>query len=463
MKMRQREILNKINADFARDKEAQDAYIARKIDLIKSSIKEYLAYSSAKGYVLSLTGGIDSFVCAALTADALKGMGAALHILLLPTDIEGNAHSLQACAEALLAQFDNLTFETLSLQPAFDTVENDFKKSMYAVQLDKYGIADTLARLRMVYKYALSRGFLVVGTIHAAEKIVGQFSKYGDTAADFEPIIDLVKMDIYDIARVYHAPDCVLEQRPGAGFELSEYEDAGEYVTYPDLSLYLAGHLLEKEKMQRIVSLYDKTVYKRNFPASPVNTWWKRQTQDTTLILVDMIHAFVDGSMPCADAQKAVEFAVEYIDAHPHMRVLYVRDAHPFDHCSFTENGGAFPVHAVAGTPDDAFTPEFYTIQKTINSPLERYNVFNKGMDRFKEEFSGFSAINENYGALKYNLTYNVVVGGIATEFCVLHTVENLVKNGFHVTVLKDALAYINKDDHAAALQKMADMGVVIV
>ena len=251
---------------------------------------------------------------------------------------------------------------------------------------------------------------------------------------------------------------------PAAGLGISASDEAELGFTYDQLVQYLKGNLVEKDVMQRIVSLYEKAEHKRRMPASPMNLWWKEKEEEISHVVVDMIHAFTDGSMACKNADAAVKNTVAFINRNPKMRVLYVRDYHPEDHCSFKEQGGPWPAHAVAGTAESEIVEAFYRdVKKTINSPLERYNVFNKGQDPLKEEYSGFGAQNQQYGALKYNLTRKVVVSGIATEYCVKNTVMDLLKNGFEVFLLKDGLAYLEEQGHEQAIAEMQQMGAQII
>jgi len=303
-----------------------------------------------------------------------------------------------------------------------------------------------------------------VGTDHATENITGYFTKYGDGGSDYNPMDGLIKPDIYAIAAQYGAPECVMKKAPAAGLGISNSDEEELGFTYEQLSQYLRGNLVEKDTMARIVSLYEKAEHKRHLPASPMNLWWKQKKEDTSFIVVDMIHAFTDGSMACQNAEAAVKNTVSYLNQHPEHRAFYVRDYHPEDHCSFQEQGGPWPQHAVAGTKESQVEEAFYTeLGKTINTPLERYNVFNKGSNPLEEEYSGFNAQNEQYGALKYNLTRKVIVSGIATEYCVKNTVMDLLKNGFEVAVLKDGLAYLEAQGHEEALAEMRAMGAQII
>ncbi|MGI6664305.1 MAG: NAD(+) synthase [Christensenellaceae bacterium] len=463
MRMRQREILNRINLDFTRDNETEEIYIVKTIDRIKRAIEAYGNKYGVKGFVLGLSGGVDSYVCAALVADAGLLFNATLHLLLLPCGDQKDISDAIECADALTAQFDNITHEIMPITPSFAGVEEVLENSMFAEDFDVYAKGNTQARLRMVHQYALSKRRLVIGTDHATENVVGYYTKYGDGGADFNPMDGLLKPDIYEIAKRYHAPKAVLEKKPAAGLGISENDEAELGLTYAEIADYLKGIPLEREKMMRISSLFEKSEHKRNQIASPFTPWWQGKEEETSHIVVDMIHTFIDGAMACENAQAAVEQAACFIDENPKMRVLYVRDYHPLNHISFTEQGGEWPQHAMQETEEVQFPANFYATQKTVNTPIIRYNVFNKGMDAGKEEYSGFNATNDVFGPLKYNITRNVVVSGIATEYCVKNTVLDLVKNGFQVSVLKDALGYINEETHLETLRELEGLGVKLI
>ena len=464
MKMKQREILNALALDFARDHQSEEAFLNAKIEQIKQATKEYLMGTGMKGFMLGLSGGIDSFVSAALVADAVRDISGLVHLLILPNGDPKDIHDALECAKALTDRFSNITCETVNIAPMYGGLLESIEQSVIRDHADDYFLANSQPRLRMVCQYALGKGLLVVGTDHATENVTGYFTKYGDGGSDYNPMEGLIKPDIYAIAAQYGAPECVMQKAPAAGLGISNTDEEELGFTYEQLSHYLHGNLVEKDVMGRIVSLYEKSEHKRHLPASPMNLWWKGKKEDVTHVVVDMIHAFTDGSMACKNAENAIKNTVKFMNDNPSVRVLYVRDYHPEDHCSFTEQGGPWPQHAVVGTHDSEIEEAFYRdVQKTINSPLEHYNVFSKGMNPLKEEYSGFDAQNEQYGALKYNLTRKVVVSGVATEYCVKNTVMDLLKNGFEVVVLKNCLAYLEEQGHEAALIEMREMGAQII
>lgn len=231
-------------------------------------------------------------------------------------------------------------------------------------------------------------------------------------------------------------------------------------ITHSDINRFLKGNLLDKPIMQKLIGMYYNSAHKLLSPADAALI----EQDSGTHVVIDMISAFINGALACENAAQAVRKSVDFINDHPFMRVLYVRDHHPADHCSFRENGGIWPAHAVAGTDEVRFSPQFYhNIHKKTNTPLLNFNVFNKGEDAGSEEYSGFSARNEQYGALKYNITKSVTVSGIATEYCVKNTVMDLLKNGFEVFLLKDALGYVDHDAHITALAEMENAGAKLI
>lgn len=192
---------------------------------------------------------------------------------------------------------------------------------------------------------------------------------------------------------------------------------------------------------------------------------------NNALVVVDMLYDFIDGSLACQNAENAVKNTLEFIDSQTKGQggedheildtfpILFVRDHHPADHSSFVEQGGIWPPHCVAGSHGG-----------DIHAELAPYAseelTFDKGCDRDKEEYSGFEGINsagQSLGEILELLdTTDVYVCGIATEYCVRNTAEDLSKSGYKVHLLKDCLAYVDKNSHLKALEEMASEGISI-
>ena len=192
---------------------------------------------------------------------------------------------------------------------------------------------------------------------------------------------------------------------------------------------------------------------------------------NSALVVVDMLYDFIDGSLACKNADNAVRNTLAYIDtqtkgqggeAHEILdtfTILFIRDHHPADHSSFKEQGGIWPAHCVAGTRGGE-------IHQDLAPYASEELTFDKGCDRNTEQYSGFEAVNNADQPLSEVLelldTTDVYVCGIATEYCVRNTCEDLLKAGFKVHLLKDCIAYVDIDGHKKAIEEMAAKGISI-
>ena len=194
--------------------------------------------------------------------------------------------------------------------------------------------------------------------------------------------------------------------------------------------------------------------------------------KDSATVVVDMLYDFIDGSLACIGGEDAVEetrkfleknlegegdAAVEILDTKP---VLFIRDHHPADHSSFKDFGGIWPAHCVAGTRGGEIHEKLLPF---VNEDL----TFDKGCERAVEQYSGFDGRNPAGQPLGEVLSLmdikTVYVCGLATEYCVRSTCEDLLKAGFKVQLLKDCLAYVNEEGHRKALEEMAAEGIELV
>ncbi len=188
-------------------------------------------------------------------------------------------------------------------------------------------------------------------------------------------------------------------------------------------------------------------------------------------VVIDMLNDFISGPMTCLNAENALNHSVNYINMHPADAVLYVCDAHPANHCSFTCNGGQWPVHCVKNTLGQEIHLAYYT---RINEPSLRphfMRIFGKGQDPDEEQYSGFNARCADgkylYEAIPKGMNNEdktvVVLSGTATEYCVQATAKDLVEAGYDVQVVLEALAYVNLKDHRAAVENMKSIGIKFI
>ena len=193
--------------------------------------------------------------------------------------------------------------------------------------------------------------------------------------------------------------------------------------------------------------------------------------QNNALVVVDMLYDFIDGSLACQNAENAITNTLKFIDTHTNGQggkdyeildtfpILFVRDHHPADHSSFKEQGGIWPTHCVAGTHGG-------DVHEALQPYASEELTFDKGCDKEVEQNSGFDGVNaagQSLGEILELLdTTDVYVCGIATEYCVRNTCEDLLKAGFKVHLLSGCIAYVDYDGHLKALKEMEQEGISI-
>lgn len=195
--------------------------------------------------------------------------------------------------------------------------------------------------------------------------------------------------------------------------------------------------------------------------------------KNTALVVVDELYDFIDGSLACINAETAVKETLRFIDTHTEAQegdkdveildtfpILFIRDHHPADHSSFVGFGGTWPAHCVAGTHGGE-------IHEELKPYASEELTFDKGCDKALEQYSGFEGRNsagQPLGEILELLDVKTAyVCGIATEFCVRKTCEDLLKAGFKVKLLTKALAYVSEQGHEKALEEMKAEGIELI
>lgn len=200
-------------------------------DAIAAWMRDYAARAGADGYVVGLSGGVDSAVTAAL---ATRAVGTK-HVLVvwLP------CHSLpedEAYAR-MTAQALGLDLITVDLCAAYDAFMASIPEGTNMAR------ANVKPRLRMTawYYLAQSRNYLVAGTGNRPEMMVGYFTKYGDGGVDIEPLGELYKHEVRALARVLGVPEPVIARAPTAGLWPGQTDEDELGITYAELDAILAA------------------------------------------------------------------------------------------------------------------------------------------------------------------------------------------------------------------------------
>jgi NAD+ synthase len=172
-----------------------------------------LKQSGLKGFVVGVSGGIDSAVTSTLCAET----GAPVIVLNMPIHQNPN-HTTRSDEHIawLKSKYSNVTSHTVDLTDTFEV----FCDQLPNAALGGFSLANTRSRLRMVtlYAFANSNNFLVGGTGNKVEDYgVGFFTKYGDGGVDLSPIADLLKSEVYELASYLETVQSVQTAVPNDG------------------------------------------------------------------------------------------------------------------------------------------------------------------------------------------------------------------------------------------------------
>jgi nicotinamidase-related amidase len=180
-------------------------------------------------------------------------------------------------------------------------------------------------------------------------------------------------------------------------------------------------------------------------------------TPDPTdaLLVVDVQCDFLSGgSLPVVGGERVIAPINRLLEAFAArgLPIFASRDWHPSDHCSFRERGGAWPAHCVAGSPGAAFAAGL-----RLPAPA---NVVSKATRADADSYSVFGGTDLGQRLHDAGVT-RLVVAGLATDYCVLHTVADALAAGFAVVVVVDAVAAVDArpGDGDRALARMRELG----
>jgi NAD+ synthase len=236
-------------------------------DKIAAWLQDYAARAGARGYVVGLSGGIDSACTAGLCQ---RAVGESVLAALLP------CHSLPEDGEMarLVAETFALSTVTVDLGPTYDALVAALPPG-----LSDMARANLKPRLRMAAWYALAqtRGYLVAGTGNKSEIAIGYYTKFGDGGVDVEPLGDLYKWQVRELARELGVPQPVIDRPPTAGLWAGQTDEGEMGLTYTELDATLAAieagrtDGVDPVLLRRVQRMMAASAHKRAMP--PVCKW----------------------------------------------------------------------------------------------------------------------------------------------------------------------------------------------
>ena len=244
-------------------------------------LRERLAQSGAAGFVVGLSGGVDSAVVARLCQSAAPAnvVGVIMPCHSAPGDDED--------ARLIASTFDIPTVR-VDLAPAYDVLIKDLHGAVAAVpqaplatahvsgdQRARTPDANVKPRLRMTTLYFLANtlNYLVAGTGNRSELAIGYFTKHGDGGADLLPIGGLLKSEVQAAAREFGVPPSIIDKAPSAGLWPGQTDEAEMGFSYASLEKHLTQgpEAVAPALAMRIERLIRQTDHKRALPPVPEN------------------------------------------------------------------------------------------------------------------------------------------------------------------------------------------------
>ncbi len=264
----------KVQPPFA-DQNALETEVARRVDFIKQCLQN----ARLKNLVLGISGGVDSLTAGLLAQRAVKELRESTGdtsyrfvAVRLPYMVQADEHEAQASVDFIEPDERH----TVNIGPSVKALASEVKAfEGHPASAVDFVLGNTKARMRMVAQYTIAGACqgLVIGTDHAAEAVMGFFTKFGDGACDLAPLSGLTKGQVRLLAGALGAPAHLVSKAPTADLEdlaPGKLDEVAYGCTYDDIDNYLLGKDVSASAAAIIEAAYRKTAHKRELPISPV-------------------------------------------------------------------------------------------------------------------------------------------------------------------------------------------------
>ena len=222
---------------------------------ISNWISHYVEKNNLNSLVIGISGGIDSAVTSTLCA--MTNYDTKLVIMPIYQNKQETDRGINHCA-FLKDKFDNIEIIKSDLTDIYEI----FKAKLPVIYHNKLSLANTRARIRMAHLYAIAGGSngIVIGTGNKVEDFgVGFFTKYGDGGVDISPIADLMKSEVYELAKKLNINKEIIEAPPTDGlWDDGRIDEDQLGVSYDQLEWamnYESGYL--DEKQSNVLKIYN--------------------------------------------------------------------------------------------------------------------------------------------------------------------------------------------------------------
>ena len=232
-------------------------------DQIAAWLREQLTTAGADGFVVGLSGGVDSATSAAL---AVRAVGSERVLAAL---MPCHSQPEDARLARLVAETFGIPTVTVDLSGAYDALMDTLPPSDHPL-----AAANIKPRLRMItlYYLAQSHNYLVLGAGNKSELMVGYTTKWGDGGVDLLPLGDLYKTQVWELARELGVPQGIIERPPSAGLWPGQTDEGEMGITYRELDRVLAAieagdtSGIEPTTLAKVRDMIARSAHKRAMP-----------------------------------------------------------------------------------------------------------------------------------------------------------------------------------------------------
>ncbi|WP_435066637.1 NAD+ synthase [Haloplanus sp. C73] len=249
--------------------------VPQAVERMEAFLADQMEAAGVDGYVVGVSGGLDSAVATTLATRAV-GSDAVFGLIMpgRPNDEENMADARALCRDL------DVAFEELSIQPIVDATD-----AQLPFDASRLTLGNVRARTRMVLEYAVAneQDRLVLGAGNRSERLLGYVTKYGDEAVDVQPMKDLYKTDVSAVARHVGVDERFIEKTPTAALwegQTDESELGADYETIDTVLRRVVdaeqspGRVasetgIDRETVDRLVELWQSSAHKRTQPPGP--------------------------------------------------------------------------------------------------------------------------------------------------------------------------------------------------
>jgi NAD+ synthase len=233
---------------------AIDTDVARRV--IAEFIRGQLGQAGFERAVLALSGGIDSAVVAYLTAEAIG----AERLLTIMMPYRSSSPASRSDAEAVVAALgcaSDLVEITAMVDGYFGSAETPGASGPEGLQASPLRRGNFAARVRMtvLYDRSVTWGGLAVGTGNKTESLIGYTTIFGDAACAFNPIGDLYKSQIRQLAVALGVPDAIVRKAPSADLWPGQTDETEGGFSYPVLDRLLFWRVDKRRSIEEMTAL----------------------------------------------------------------------------------------------------------------------------------------------------------------------------------------------------------------